>query len=75
MTSKNKKYDEALSDLKKIVDLLERKEIKIDELTTQVKKARNLVEFCREKLQATENEIKEIIDPEEAEELPEEDLF
>ena len=59
----NLTYEEALAKLQGIVDLLERKEIKIDELTDKVKEAKTLVEYCRKKLSATEGEIKKIIDP------------
>ncbi|MGB1103925.1 MAG: exodeoxyribonuclease VII small subunit [Crocinitomicaceae bacterium] len=58
---KNLKYDEALEKLQEIVTLLERKEITIDELSGKVKEAKLLVEFCREKLNDTEEEIKKII--------------
>jgi exodeoxyribonuclease VII small subunit len=57
---KNLKYDEALEKLQEIVTLLERKEITIDELSGKVKEAKLLVEFCREKLDETEDEIKKI---------------
>lgn len=55
------KYEEALSQLQEIVSLLERKEITIDELANKVKEAKLLVDFCREKLDSTENEINKII--------------
>lgn len=58
------KYDEALQELQSIVRLLERKEINIDELANQVKKAKLLVDFCRKKLDNTEEEINKIIRPE-----------
>ncbi len=60
----NLKYDEALEQLQEIVQLLERKEITIDDLSGQVKKAKLLVDFCREKLDSTEDEINKIINPE-----------
>lgn len=55
------KYDEALEQLQEIVHLLERKEITIDELAGKVKMAKLLVDFCREKLASTEEEINKII--------------
>lgn len=57
------KYDEALEQLQEIVHLLERKEITIDELSGKVKQAKLLVDFCREKLDSTEEEINKIISP------------
>ncbi|MFD1550763.1 exodeoxyribonuclease VII small subunit [Putridiphycobacter roseus] len=62
---KDLKYEEALERLQEIVSLLERKEIKIDDLADKVKEAKTLVEFCREKLDRTETEINKIIEPSE----------
>ena len=56
-------YDEALQKLKGIVDLLEKKEVKVDQLPTYVKQAKELVDHCRKKLTATEDEISKIISP------------
>ena len=60
---KNLKYETALERLQEIVSLLEQKEIKIDDLADKVKEAKALVEFCREKLDKTEEEINKIIEP------------
>jgi exodeoxyribonuclease VII small subunit len=57
-------YEEALQRLKEIVGSLERKEVKIDVLSETVLEAKSLVEFCRKKLDSTEEDIKRIIDPE-----------
>ncbi len=57
------KYEEALSQLQDIVGMLERKEIKIDQLSNKVKEAKELVDYCRGKLDDTEEEINKIIDP------------
>jgi exodeoxyribonuclease VII small subunit len=62
---KNLTYEEALQRLKEIVGSLERKEVKIDVLSETVLEAKSLVEFCRKKLDSTEEDIKRIIDPEE----------
>jgi exodeoxyribonuclease VII small subunit len=59
----NQKYDEALKKLQDIVNMLERKEIKIDDLAEKVKEAKQLVDFCRQKLDETEGEINKIIHP------------
>jgi len=59
----NLKYDEALKQLQEIVHLLEQKEITIDDLASKVKQAKLLVDFCREKLDSTEEEINKIISP------------
>ena len=60
---KDLKYEVALERLQEIVALLERKEIKIDDLSDKVQEAKALVEFCRAKLDKTETEINKIIEP------------
>tara|TARA_B110000211_G_C13782356_1_gene422513 strand:+ start:379 stop:591 length:213 start_codon:yes stop_codon:yes gene_type:complete len=57
-------YEDALKQLQEIVNKLENKEIKLDELSISVKEAKRLVDYCREKLDKTEEEIRRIIDPE-----------
>ncbi|MEX1190496.1 MAG: exodeoxyribonuclease VII small subunit [Brumimicrobium sp.] len=57
-------YEEALQRLKEIVRKLEQKEVKIDKLSETVLEAKELVDFCRKKLDKTEDDIKRIIDPE-----------
>ncbi len=54
-------YEQALEMLQEIVRKLERKEVKIDELSKSVVKANELVEICRKKLDKTEEEINKII--------------
>jgi exodeoxyribonuclease VII small subunit len=63
--NKNKEltYEEALTQLQQIVKDLENREIKIDDLAEKVSKAKELVDFCREKLSKTEDEINKIIRP------------
>lgn len=59
----NTKYEDALKRLQEIVSLLERKEVKIDDLAERVKEAKTIVDFCRGKLEKTEEEINKIIEP------------
>ncbi len=65
MATEKLTYEAALKQLNAIVQQLERKEIKIDDLSTTVEKAKELVDFCREKLDKTEEDIKKIIDDQE----------
>jgi exodeoxyribonuclease VII small subunit len=58
-----KTYEEALQELQSIVKELENREIKIDDLATKVSHAKALVDFCREKLSHTEEDINKIIRP------------
>lgn len=59
----NLTYEEALQRLKDIVSKLELKEVKIDNLSETVIEAKELVDFCRKKLDKTEEDIKRIIEP------------
>ena len=59
-----KSYEDALNELQRIVKELENREIKIDDLAAKVSHAKTLVDFCREKLSKTEEEINKIIRPE-----------
>lgn len=61
--TENTTYEEALQRLKVIVNQLELKEVKIDDLSATVIQAKELVEFCRKKLDKTEEDIKRIIEP------------
>lgn len=56
------KYEEALKQLDEIVQKMERNEYSIDELTTQLKKARELIQQCKDKLTKTDEDIKKILE-------------
>ena len=56
------KYEEAMRQLEEIVAKIEKNELDIDQLTTQLKKAKELISFCKEKLVKTDEEIKQIIE-------------
>ena len=65
--TENTTYEEALQRLKVMVNQLELKEVKIDDLSATVIQAKELVEFCRKKLDKTEEDIKRIIEPDKEE--------
>ena len=56
------KCEEALRQLDEIVQKMERNEYSIDELTTQLKKARELIRQCKDKLTKTDEDIKKILE-------------
>jgi exodeoxyribonuclease VII small subunit len=56
------KYEEALKELDQIVQKMERNEYGIDELTTQLKKAKELIKECKDKLTKTDEDIKKILE-------------
>ena len=59
---KDMKYEDALAKIEAIVSELEQKEVSIDELITRVGSAKQLVDFCQDKLTRTEKEIEKIIE-------------
>jgi exodeoxyribonuclease VII small subunit len=62
-------YEDALQRLQLIVKKLENREVKIDELAQTVAEAKSLVEFCRLKLDKTEEEIRKIIQPDDTDDM------
>lgn len=58
------KYEETVRQLETIVEKLESNELGIDELTTELKKAQQLISLCKDKLTKTDAEIKKILDKE-----------
>ncbi len=61
MSKKAIKYKEAVSELEKILAGLESEEIDVDEVSEKVKRAVELIKFCREKITKTELEVKKIV--------------
>lgn len=57
-----KTYTEAKKELEKIVSAIESGELDVDALTEKVKRASELITFCKEKLTKTENELQKILD-------------
>ncbi len=54
-------YEQALLELRKIAEAIENESVSIDELADKVKRASELVEYCREKLRNTEAELDKVI--------------
>ena len=59
---KQVKYEGAMRQLEEIVAKIENNELDIDELTTQLKKAKELISLCKEKLVKTDEELKRILE-------------
>ncbi len=55
------KYEEAVSKLENIVRRLENDEMGIDEMTTQLKEAQQLIKLCKDRLTKTDAEIQKIL--------------
>lgn len=50
-------YEKALEELQIIIAAIENEQVSIDELTAKVKRANELIRFCKEKLRKVESEI------------------
>lgn len=59
--SKKYTYTDAFEELQTIVSEIERGEISIDELSEKVKRATSLINVCKAKLTATEEEVNNIL--------------
>lgn len=59
MPKNEKKYSEALAEIETIISTIERGSVSIDDLTEQIKKATELLQWCKQKLTGIENQISE----------------
>ncbi len=57
----NTSYKEAFTELENIVRQIDSDELDVDELSDKVKRATELLTFCRKKLLSTEKEIEDIL--------------
>lgn len=55
-------YEEAMKRLEEIVKKIESGEMDIDLLAQHLKEAKNLVDFCKDKLTNVEEEVKKCLD-------------
>jgi len=51
-------YDQAMNDLQEIIQLLQDNKISMDVLPEKVKYATELIEYCKNRLRKTEDELK-----------------
>jgi exodeoxyribonuclease VII small subunit len=61
MEKKKITYKDAIEEIEEIVSLMENEELDVDDLTVKVKRAAQLLKFCKEKLYETENEVAKIM--------------
>jgi exodeoxyribonuclease VII small subunit len=61
---KAKTFDAAYKELQKIIEQLHSEDVSIDKLSTQIKKATDLVKFCKSKLRNVEDEIASVSEDE-----------
>lgn len=60
-------YEAALAELETIVGKVERGELAIDQLTTQLKRAQELLAFCKTQLTQVETDVNTLLNPNTAE--------
>lgn len=54
-------YTQAFEELQEIVSEIEKGEISVDELSSKVKRASELIKICKEKLTSTEEDVNKIL--------------
>lgn len=55
-------YSQAKDELEQIVQTIESGDLDVDALTQQVKRASQLIAFCKEKLTKTDKELQKILE-------------
>ena len=58
--SEELKYEKALAQLESIAHKMEQNEYNIDEIAAQLKTAKRLIKFCKDKLTQTEEDLQKI---------------
>lgn len=58
---KEQKYEKAMAELQSIVTKMENDELDVDQLSERLKRAQELIKFCKDKLTKTDEEIKKIL--------------
>ena len=61
MTKKGVKYSEAMAELNDILGDLESERIDVDDVSQKVKRAIELIQLCRNKIENTELEVSKIV--------------
>lgn len=64
MAKNEMKYEKAVTQLEEIVKKMENDELDIDQLSEQLKRAKELVKLCKAKLTKTDEEIKKLLSEE-----------
>ncbi len=56
------KYEQAVHELETIVQRLENNELNLDEMSSELKRAQQLIKFCKDRLTKSDEEIKKILE-------------
>ena len=73
MSKKSFKYSEAVSQLNDILADLQEEGVDIDQVAGKVRRAVELIRLCKDRIQSTEMEVKQIVKEFEEEFSPKED--
>lgn len=57
MKKNTSSYEDALRELQVILEQLQNNEVPMDDLVQKVKRATTLIQYCKEKLRSTEEEV------------------
>ena len=66
MAKKKQTYESAYVELQSILEAIQSEEVSLDALATQLKRAKELIQFCKEKLRVVELELEDVFDEEES---------
>lgn len=61
MKEKSLSYDQAYAELQSILAELQQSETSIEDLTKKIKKASELINYCKTKLRTTEKDIQKLL--------------
>ena len=61
MVGKDLKYEEAMATLEQIVARMENNELDLDTMSEELKKAKQLIKLCKDKLTKTDQEIRKLL--------------
>ncbi|MCI5081054.1 MAG: exodeoxyribonuclease VII small subunit [Saprospiraceae bacterium] len=56
------KYEDAYQELQQIVQALQNGQIGVDELSDKIKRAAELIDFCKKQLRNTENDLNQLFE-------------
>lgn len=59
--SKEPRFAQAMARLEEILNLIRDEQVDVDDLTTHVAEAAGLIKMCRQKIDATEVQVEEIV--------------
>jgi exodeoxyribonuclease VII small subunit len=59
--AKKKSYEELVEELEEILSEIESEEVSVDELSSKVKRATEIIKHCKKVLSDTETDIEEIL--------------